>query len=212
LLENIGPSSPVQAVRVAQSQIHTFRFEELFVYLCVHGAGHAWARLNWLADVAALLSTRGDRDLEALYRGAQKAGAGRCVGQAMLLCTRSLGFELPASLDQELRQCAIHCSRPWHSRRCSMEVRRPSCTGRSEGITVSFELFARRQLALCALRTSLASALWRGSFGPQTAELAELALPNILPANVGLASINVCPSSGPLIHSGLVKTNMITPS
>jgi hypothetical protein len=107
LLGNIGPNSAVQAVRVAQSQIHTFRFEELFIYLCAHGARHGWEQLNWLADVAALLAARGDRDIEALYRAAQKAGAGRCMGQAMLLGERLLGLELPASLGRELRQCTI---------------------------------------------------------------------------------------------------------
>jgi hypothetical protein len=107
LLGNIGPQSAIQAVRVAQSQIHTFRFEELFIYLCAHGARHGWAQLNWLADVAALLATRGDRDIEALYRAAQKTGAGRCMGQAMLLGERLLGLKLPASLSRELRQCTI---------------------------------------------------------------------------------------------------------
>lgn len=31
---------------------------ELFAYLCLHGARHGWARLKWLADVAAWLAAR----------------------------------------------------------------------------------------------------------------------------------------------------------
>jgi hypothetical protein len=104
LMENIGPNSPIQSVRIAQTQIHTFCFEELFVYLCVHGAQHDWQRVKWLADLAALLSVRGDRDIETLYRAAQRAGAGTCAGQAMLLCERLLGLEFPVSLARELRQ------------------------------------------------------------------------------------------------------------
>jgi Uncharacterised nucleotidyltransferase len=46
LMQNIGPHSPVQSVKIAQTQIHTFCFEELFIYLCVHGAQHDWQRLK----------------------------------------------------------------------------------------------------------------------------------------------------------------------
>ncbi len=106
LLKDIGPQSPLQQVRIGQAQIRTFRFEELFIYLCVHGAQHGWARLKWLADLAALLSARGERDIETLYRAAQTVGAGRCAGQALLLCQRLLALELPAFLAAELRGSA----------------------------------------------------------------------------------------------------------
>lgn len=107
LLGHIGPDSPVQSVGIAQSQFRTFCFEDLFVYLCVHGARHGWAQLSWLADLAALLSARGNRDIESLYRTAQGVGAGRCAGQALLLCERLLGLELPVTLARELQQSAI---------------------------------------------------------------------------------------------------------
>ncbi|HSF12078.1 MAG TPA: nucleotidyltransferase family protein, partial [Erythrobacter sp.] len=32
----------------------------LFLYLCTHGAAHGWARLKWLADVAALMHRSAD--------------------------------------------------------------------------------------------------------------------------------------------------------
>ena len=104
LLANVGPEFRVQSVGMGRSKIQTLCFDDLFVYLCVHGARHGWHQLKWLADFAALFSTRGDQDLESLYRTAQRAGAGMCAGQAMLLCERLLGVKLPVSLTRELRQ------------------------------------------------------------------------------------------------------------
>jgi Uncharacterised nucleotidyltransferase len=104
LMRDVDASSPLAAVRIGDAEIPTFRIEELFVYLCVHGARHSWSRMKWLADVAALLATIPSADIEALYRAAQRRGSGRCAAQALLLCERMLGVELPAALRAELRR------------------------------------------------------------------------------------------------------------
>jgi hypothetical protein len=104
LMRDVDVSGPLATVRVGGAEIPTFRIEELFVYLCVHGAQHAWFRMKWLADVAALLATIHSADIEGLYRAAQRRGSGRCAAQALLLCARVLGAELPAALRTELRR------------------------------------------------------------------------------------------------------------
>jgi hypothetical protein len=74
--------------------------DDLFAYLCVHGARHSWSRLKWLADLNALIASR-NLDIEQLYRHAQNIGAGLCAAQALSLCQRLLGLKLPASLNHE---------------------------------------------------------------------------------------------------------------
>ncbi len=50
----------VQDVAVLSNcTLPTFATDELLLYLCLHGATHAWFRLKWLADVAALLREGG---------------------------------------------------------------------------------------------------------------------------------------------------------
>lgn len=83
--------------------LRTLSDENLFAYLCVHGASHAWSRLKWLADLNALIANKGETDLERLYRHAQAAGSGLCAGQALLLCYRLLGLKLPAGLGDEIQ-------------------------------------------------------------------------------------------------------------
>jgi len=44
-----------QAARIAGQDIQVLAPECLLMYLCVHGAKHAWSRLHWLGDVARLV-------------------------------------------------------------------------------------------------------------------------------------------------------------
>ena len=45
--------------------LRTLGEEDLFAYLCMHGALHWWNRLKWLADVNALLAATPDGTLSA---------------------------------------------------------------------------------------------------------------------------------------------------
>jgi hypothetical protein len=78
--------------------LRTLGDENLFAYLCMHGALHWWNRLKWLADVNALLSSRPKDGVERLVRAAEAGGAGRATAQALLLCRKLLQTPLPASL------------------------------------------------------------------------------------------------------------------
>jgi len=66
----------------------------LFAYLCMHGSGHAWARLKWLADIAALIGTSADGGA-ALWAEAQARGATRPAASAIMLANAMLGTPLP---------------------------------------------------------------------------------------------------------------------
>jgi hypothetical protein len=102
LLQGVDAHSPTQSVAVSKDgNIRTLASEDLFAYLCVHGARHAWSRLKWLADVNALVATSGI-DIEQLYRHAQRVGAGLCAGQTLLLCRRVFALPLPVGLAGEL--------------------------------------------------------------------------------------------------------------
>ena len=104
LLPGIGVHSPRQRVEIAPGiHLPTLALDELFAYLCVHGATHAWSRMKWIADVAALLKDHDSAGLERLYRRSLELGIGRCSAQALLLCQQLFGLELPEHLAAELR-------------------------------------------------------------------------------------------------------------
>ena len=105
LLPGISARSGLQVVDIGPGvALPTLRTEELFAYLCVHGAAHAWARLKWLADVAALLRKLGAAEAERLYRRSIQLGAGRSSAQALLLCSELMSLPLAPELERELKR------------------------------------------------------------------------------------------------------------
>ncbi|MGA9581094.1 MAG: nucleotidyltransferase family protein, partial [Allosphingosinicella sp.] len=104
LVPDIGPDSPSRQVEVSKGRfLMTLRTDELFAYLCVHGASSAWFRLKWIADVGALLGGRPPEEIERLYLRSQALNAGRAAAQALLLCERLFATPLPPALLAELR-------------------------------------------------------------------------------------------------------------
>jgi hypothetical protein len=104
LLAGMSVASPAQWVAVTETiQLRTLAPEELFSYLCVHGAMHAWSRLKWLADLAALISHEAPVAIEALYWRSRGLGAGVCSAQALLLCEQLLSTPLDPGFTAHLR-------------------------------------------------------------------------------------------------------------
>jgi hypothetical protein len=92
LISSINVHSPRQSVKVAPAIfLKTFADRELFAYLAVHGASSAWFRLKWIADFAGFIHGRSGEELRHLYESPQELGAGRAVGQALLLADRLFG-------------------------------------------------------------------------------------------------------------------------
>jgi hypothetical protein len=86
LIPTITAESPRQDVEIAPGTIlPTLAADELFAYLCVHGASSAWFRLKWITDLAALLHRQAPDGIDRLYRRSQELGAGRAAAQALLL-------------------------------------------------------------------------------------------------------------------------------
>jgi hypothetical protein len=104
LLPGLGAGSPSQTVRLPLGEVRTLADPELFAYLCVHGASHAWFRLKWLADLNAWLSHKTEAEIASLYVYAAAEGVEACAGQALLLRRRLFGAAPPAALAGRLER------------------------------------------------------------------------------------------------------------
>jgi hypothetical protein len=88
-----------RVVLVARSAgLRTLGEEDLFAYLCVHGALHWWNRLKWLADINALLVAATEENIKRLVGAAEARGAGLATAQALLLCRDIFGMPVPQQL------------------------------------------------------------------------------------------------------------------
>ncbi len=97
-LRDPKPPSPEHWQRIglyAGRSLATLGEDDLFVYLCVHGAAHGWARLKWLADIAALVSQSADGGT-AYWQAARRAEAETAAASALMLAHRLLALPLPA--------------------------------------------------------------------------------------------------------------------
>jgi hypothetical protein len=99
LLPTINAAAPSQTVSVAPGlDLPTLADDELFAYLCVHGASSAWFRLKWINDLAAMLCGRDANEISRLYDRSQQLGAGRAAAQALLLAAMLYGTALSDEL------------------------------------------------------------------------------------------------------------------
>ena len=109
LIPGIGIGSPRQGVEVAPGIVlPTLAADELFAYLCVHGASSAWFRLKWIADLAALLSGCTVAEIERLYERSQQLGAGRAPAQALLLAAKTFGTAAGSDLERSLDRTPVN--------------------------------------------------------------------------------------------------------
>jgi hypothetical protein len=103
---SIMAASRVVPLAGASGGLRTLGEEDLFAYLCMHGALHWWYRLKWLADINALLAAATEASKERLFRAAETRGACRAAAQAILLCRRllktGLSAPLPATVGKSL--------------------------------------------------------------------------------------------------------------
>lgn len=103
LLTGVDALSPARAVPIGGRALRTLEGPALLAYLLVHGTRHAWSRLKWLADVAALLAHYPVDAIEPLYRELQALQAGHAAAVGFLLCHDLLATPMPDSLLRELR-------------------------------------------------------------------------------------------------------------
>ncbi len=87
--------------------LRTLGEDDLFAYLCAHGAVHWWYQLKWLADVGALLAKAPNDGVERFYHAAELRGVAPAAGQAILLCHRLLGTAVPDHLLARLRNNSV---------------------------------------------------------------------------------------------------------
>lgn len=76
--------------------------DDLFVYLCFHGAQHGWLRLKWLADLHALLASQSHAEIERLYDYGQRVSGHAFAKVALRLCATLFGLDLPPRIVAEI--------------------------------------------------------------------------------------------------------------
>lgn len=89
-----------QPLAVAGTEVMAMTWADLLLYLCAHGAKHAWFRLFWLVDVDVLMQGRSPRQQQALLARARELGVDRTLLQGVVLANRLLETQVDGALLQ----------------------------------------------------------------------------------------------------------------
>lgn len=91
---SLADAESLSHVAAGSGQIPTLAFNDLFLYLCVHGAFDGWMRLKSLADVASLGRSMPDADLKKLADRASELGILPEFTASILLANRVFKVEI----------------------------------------------------------------------------------------------------------------------
>jgi hypothetical protein len=90
-----------------QLQIPVFGIEDLILGLAVHGSKHRWRRLNWVVDVAAMISAHPGIDWEGMLLRAREWHCRRRLLTAVTLASAFYGVVLPPLYIRAARDFAV---------------------------------------------------------------------------------------------------------
>ena len=91
----------------AGSKVLSLPPEDLALILCVHGAKHCFARLEWICDVAELIRSHQEIDWARVIRQARKQGSERMVLLGLFLAMALLGAKLPEAVRQRVESDSL---------------------------------------------------------------------------------------------------------
>ena len=93
------PANPESSswVNSGSARIHCLGFDDLFLYLCVHGALDGWMRLKALADIVSLCREMPASELERLAEQANRTGVLPELSATLLLANRVFGVNIASS-------------------------------------------------------------------------------------------------------------------
>ena len=87
-------------------EVPALSLEDEFVLNSIHGAKHFWERLQWVADIAAIVARHPELDWKKARQAAADVGAERMLRVALQLAETVLGQSLPAEMADEVREDA----------------------------------------------------------------------------------------------------------
>ena len=70
---------------LANVNLKTLPFDDLLIYLCLHGSRHGWEQFGWICDVNELILSRDEIDWEQLIEKARHLGCENVLGLGLYL-------------------------------------------------------------------------------------------------------------------------------
>lgn len=111
-LEMNGLWARLEDISLAGVGLKTLAFDDLIIYLCLHGSRHGWERFGWICDLNELILSHEAIDWEQLIKKARDLGCEKVLGLGIYLVHDFFGHGFSFSdwqkieADQMLQSCA----------------------------------------------------------------------------------------------------------
>ena len=92
----------LQETRLGGKKISTLSPEDTLLILTIHGSKHWWSRLNWLADIAALIQVYPNLDWGWVIEQTDHWQIRRLVFLGLCMAHELLAAQLPASIQEQI--------------------------------------------------------------------------------------------------------------
>ena len=89
---------------IGNAQIRVLGTDDLLLFLCVHGAKHAWKQLIWVCDVAELIRARPGIEWSKLIYEAEQRQCARMLFLGLYLANHWLDAPLPSPVQARLER------------------------------------------------------------------------------------------------------------
>jgi hypothetical protein len=81
----------LETTSFAGMKVNKLPFNDLLIYLCVHGGRHRWERLSWICDLNEMISSKEDIDWGQINKEAKQLGCEKAVGLGLHLINKFFG-------------------------------------------------------------------------------------------------------------------------
>jgi hypothetical protein len=88
-------------------KVNNLSFDDLLIYLCLHGARHCWERLSWICDINEIISAKEDIKWEQINKEAKRLGCEKALGLGLYLINEFFGRRTPVLEWQKNKNLAL---------------------------------------------------------------------------------------------------------
>lgn len=80
---------------LAGMDVNVLHFNDLLIYLCLHGSRHSWERFSWICDLNELILSKDEIDWKQINDDAKRLGCENILGLGLLLINKFFGTKAP---------------------------------------------------------------------------------------------------------------------
>jgi hypothetical protein len=98
----------LESVCLAGTHVPNLSFNDLLIYLCLHGSRHSWERFGWICDVYYLLTSREEIDWVSILAESKRLGCENVVALGLKLVNEFFEYPIPRVFADSMTQNPVY--------------------------------------------------------------------------------------------------------